>query len=89
MKNDIVEQLRSFVNTPGTSSAFLANAVIIEAADTIERLRKERDEARRAWLMFMFIYEDGIDMDPNGRVPYRAELDEAELRGWDCFKEKE
>ena len=60
---------------------------IAELKEQIKTLRAERDEARRAWLMFMFICEDGIDMNPNGRVPYRAEIDEAESRGWDCFKD--
>lgn len=45
-----------------------------EAADEIERLRKERDEARRE------VCES--DTDTHGGA-----LLEAERRGWDCFKE--
>lgn len=46
-----------------------------EAADEIERLRAERDEARR---------EVCVLMQQNGflRVDYANE------RGWDCFKEQ-
>ena len=57
------------------------------AADEIERLRAERDEARRR------VCEDAIR---NGRVYRRVGSDTvrcetpkevAEMMGWDCFKE--
>ena len=67
MKN-IVTQLRA-------NSECLAPSIMLEAADEIERLRVERDEARREVC-------EWVEMDEatSARV-------EAELRGWDCFKE--
>jgi hypothetical protein len=46
-----------------------------EAADTIDRLRVERDEARREVC-------EWVEMD--GATTAK---EEAELRGWDCYKE--
>jgi hypothetical protein len=64
---DIVTQLR-------TNSECLAPSIMLEAADTIERLREERDDARREVC-------EWVEMDEatSARV-------EAELRGWNCFK---
>ena len=64
---DIVTQLRM-------NSECLAPSIMLEAADTIERLTAERDEARR-------------EACGHGETIGGAML-EAELRGWDCFKEK-
>jgi hypothetical protein len=46
-----------------------------EAADTIDRLRAERDEARREVCVWQ-----GLD---TGSTP----RDTATVRGWDCFKQ--
>lgn len=66
--NDIVTQLR-------TNSECLAPSIMLAAADEIERLRKERDEARRevcAWAERHFkACKEHI----------------ARERKWDCFKE--
>jgi hypothetical protein len=52
----------------------------------VAELTAERDEARRAWIMFFC--NEGLDMDPNARVwPDDPEMLEAARRGWDCFKE--
>ena len=66
MKSDIVVQLRM-------NSECLAPSIMLAAADEIERLRKERDEARR-------------EACGHGETIGGAML-EADLRGWDCFKE--
>ncbi len=67
---DIVTRLRAVFHNE--RSVELMNR---EAADEIERLRAERDEARREIAHRVFV--------SGGLRP--AEL--AELRGWDCFKE--
>jgi hypothetical protein len=53
-----------------------------EAADEIERLRAERDEARREVCAYVSGHyrKDVVTLD---RV---ATLEEAKRRGWDCFK---
>ena len=65
-KYDIVSRLRDHTNRDDND--------IAEAAAYIERLRAERDEARRE------VCES--DADTHGGA-----LLEAERRGWDCFKE--
>jgi hypothetical protein len=65
---DIVTQLRA-------NSECLAPSIMLEAADTIERLRAERDEARR-------MYCGRVSRD----VPLDA-FDIAKNHGWDCFEE--
>ena len=65
-KYDIVSRLRDHTNRDDND--------IAEAAAYIERLRAERDEARRE------VCE--ADTDTHGGA-----LLEAERRGWDCFKE--
>jgi hypothetical protein len=68
MKSDIVIQLRM-------NSECLAPSIMLAAADEIELLRKERDEARR-------------EACGHGETIGGALL-EAELRGWDCFKQED
>ena len=67
--NDIVNRLR-------TNRECLAPCLMDEAADTIERLTAERDEARRMFCEILARHE-------STRTPQRI----AERRGWDCFKE--
>ena len=68
---DIVTQLR-------TNSECLAPSIMLAAADEIERLRAERDEARREVCQFR-------------STSYPHDMKEvheiADSRGWDCFKE--
>jgi hypothetical protein len=65
---DIVTQLRA-------NSECLAPSIMLEAADTIERLREERDEARR-----MYCGRVSRDVQPDA-------FDIAKNHGWDCFEE--
>ena len=53
-----------------------------QAADEIERLREERDEARREVCAFVSgrYSKDVVTLDRS------AALEEAKQRGWDCFK---
>ena len=84
MSDDIVARLRDWAScictvntsvTPG-SKARMAR----EAADEIERLRKERDEARR-W----FCFEARRASDGKNSETRAREI--AEMFFWDCFKE--
>ena len=54
-----------------------------EAADTIERLRKERDAARRQCCT------QAVSQPLENGTVYNCEdaVKEATRRGWDCFKE--
>jgi hypothetical protein len=68
---DIAKQLRA-------NSECLAPSIMLAAADEIERLRKERDEARREVCQFR-------------STSYPHDMKEvyeiADSRGWDCYKE--
>jgi len=82
MSEDIVEQLRLWSEELKSLSRWTSGklkfpqriTLIGEAADEIERLRRERDEARRMICRLHFT---------------SAELqhDFAKAKGWDCFKE--
>lgn len=81
MSDDIVARLRS---TGGLDAQLLC-----DAADAIDRLREERDHARRR------VCKDAIQ---NGRVYRRVGSDTvrlqtpeqvAEMMGWNCFEEPE
>jgi hypothetical protein len=71
---DIVERLRNYNTCSDTD--------VDEAADEIERLRKERDEARREcchlWKEYFYFYKERDHYTPQKL---------AEEHGWDCFKE--
>jgi hypothetical protein len=78
---DIVTRLRML----GGLDAALCN----KAADEIERLRAERDEARRSCCEYAAIV-DGADTTEgmeSGRFYERA-MKYMKDRGWDCFKEE-
>jgi len=70
MTSEIVNRLRK-------NSECLAPSIMLEAADEIERLRKERDEARR-------MYCGRVSRD----VPLDA-FDIAKNHGWDCFPQED
>lgn len=75
---DIVTQLR-------TNSECLAPSIMLAAADEIEQLRKERDEARRQYCRGF------TDFCPNPAHDHLsledAAVEVAKSFGWDCFKE--
>ena len=72
---DIVERLRNYNTCSDTD--------VDEAADEIERLRKERDEARR----MVCEKEETLGCDERGVPRNGSARDQAKQRGWDCFKE--
>ena len=71
-ESDIVVRLRSW--TEGIY--YDVDSELIEAADEIERLRKERDEARR-----MYCGVDNCTADEAMLL--------AKEQGWDCYKKEE
>jgi len=79
-KYDIVPRLRDHINRDDND--------IAEAAAYIERLRAERDEARRSCCEYAAIV-DGADTTEgmeSGRF-YEIAMKYMKDRGWDCFKE--
>lgn len=78
--DDIVTWLRSILHNDRSVELHCQ-----QAADEIERLRKERDEARRN---LCFIEASNLSFGPDG-VPYHPSVAHkiAEDYGWDCFKE--
>lgn len=81
--SDIVDELREIqrMNTTLHGAQMAARA-----ADEIERLRKERDEARRRLCR---IYCESDTDWLSGPFPMETSTPEmfAKLEGWDCFKE--
>lgn len=86
--DDIVERLRLIAKHVGrvklgsraTLEPEFCNEIsqwIIDGADEIERLRAERDEARRE---VCNMNESGLRMNDSDKQR------EAKRRGWDCFK---
>ena len=77
-KYDIVSRLRDHTNRDDND--------IAEAAAYIERLRAERDEARREVCVAR---EALIRLMTHGNVavPQEAMHQAAKARGWDCFEE--
>lgn len=78
MNDDIVTRLRVLTDTLLLGDFQGLAATTASAADEIERLRTERDEARRE------VCNNEANHLPTMADPRR----EAKRRGWDCFKEK-
>ena len=81
---DIVSELRAWQKID-------ADSVVGRAADEIERLRKERDEARREVCIrlgwhFQIVAELEARTDDKHHTWDRFK--EAAYRKWDCFKEE-
>ena len=86
MKDDIVARLRGHIaittrihyakdGFPEPVYVHGPSPICQEAADEIERLRKERDEARRLWCIEI------------GELYSSSPLALSKEQGWDCFKE--
>jgi len=73
MADDIVARLRDWKKAADGTGFGSLLGIFDEAADEIERLRAERDEARR--LICDLSWEDSKEV--------------ARQLGWDCFKEKQ
>lgn len=76
MPNDIVQQLRDAACGNDCHCHYCERNKA--AANEIERLREERDEARREWCR-LWARTDGRNLAPTQA---------ARLREWDCFKKE-
>ena len=90
-KISIVRRLRLEANALGEFQAYASREyqrLLLDAADEIEQLRKERDEARRSCCEYAAIV-DGADTTEgmeSGRF-YKIAMNYMKDRGWDCFKD--
>jgi len=87
-KIDIVRRLRLEANAMGEFSTYASreySRLLLDSVDEIERLRAERDEARRE-ICINATKEPYRQMCGSGIL---LPQDEAAWRGWDCFKEVE
>ena len=73
MTNDIVARLRLYAQKQRETKSSVLGLLLSDAADEIERLHKERDEARRMYLAST-CSDDEI-------------IHEMKRHKWDCFKE--
>jgi len=84
MSGDIVARLRDYHATVLAAPPYYRELTRI-AADEIERLRAERDEARREYCRGF------VDFCPNPAHDHLgledAAMEVAKSFGWDCFKE--
>ena len=80
-KPDIVARLRE------ADGGYFMRQIFIEAADEIELLRTERDEARRS-VCEMSIQLGGVFRRVGGKIVEVTTPEGcAEIMRWDCFKE--
>jgi hypothetical protein len=80
--DDLVARLRK-LDEIGMKIDGYPPSILSQAADEIETLRAERDEARRE----VCAYASGRYRKDVVTLDRAATLDEANRRGWDCFKE--
>ena len=82
--NDIVKRLRGSL-LPNDTLSIIRD----EAADEIERLRQERDEARRDACEFGAMLETDADpnYDPDSGKFAEIAMSIAHLKGWDCWSD--
>ena len=83
MSDDIVARLRAWIPCYRADTDVAVD--IANAADEIERLRKERDEARRSYCRAF------VDIFPNPKYE-ELDLEDAAIEvakefGWECFKQ--
>lgn len=81
--NDIVRRLRE------SDGGYFMRKMFTEAADEIERLRAERDEARRSCCEFAAMVDsaDTVVMYVDSNRFHEIAMRYMKSRGWDCFKE--
>jgi hypothetical protein len=81
MSDDIVARLRYYTQVDTTTPLYVFNSDLLKAADEIERLRAERDEARRE------ICQLKGTVRWNHYFPHFDPKGYAKNRGWDCHKD--
>ena len=91
-KDDIVQQLRAWASTicsiRGDETPGRKSQMVRAAADEIERLRAERDHARRHCCEYAAIVAkaDTVKAMETGRF-HEVKIKHMRDMGWDCFKE--
>jgi hypothetical protein len=82
-EEDIVDRLRAPMNI------LMADDLTYEAAEEIERLRAERDEARRSCCEFAAMVDsaDTVLMYVDSNRFHEIAMRYMKSRGWDCYKE--
>ena len=85
---DIVKRLRNIVEEPERWDSTDVEYVD-DAADAIERLVAERDEARRSCCEFAAMVDsaDTVLMYVDSNRFHEIAMKYMKSRGWDCFKE--
>ena len=76
---NIVERLLLYSTRMKETRSTVLGLLLNDAADEIERLRAERDEARRLYCRAVEEIEHGMTNETERMV--------ADYLGWDCFKE--
>ena len=84
MSDDIVARLRAWSENAKEQGVGVVVDGLQAAADEIERLRAERDEARRWVCQLLASPESVMHLAKPGNGTKR---DFAAEQGWDCFKE--
>ena len=82
MNNDIVARLRAWIPCYRADTDVAID--IAAAADEIERLRAERDEARREVCGLLVACH--TDPDDDDKPDPNLKHIHAGIRGWDCYK---
>ena len=87
MSSDIVTRLRKEISKRDRPYPVELLPELRDAADEIERLRAERDEARRSCCEYAAIVDgaDAADGMESGRF-YEIAMKYMKDRRWDCFK---
>lgn len=83
MTDDIVTRLRELASSMSEARFPALEATALQAAAEIERLRTERDEARRRLCVELL----EVEGHPCGWNGSRGAKGIAERLGWNCFKE--
>jgi hypothetical protein len=91
-KISIVRRLRLEANALGEFQAYASREyqrLLLDAADEIERLGKERDEARRSCCEFAAMVDsaDTVVMYVDSNRFHEIAMKYMKYRGWDCFKD--
>jgi hypothetical protein len=91
-KISIVRRLRLEANALGEFQVYASREyqrLLLDAADEIERLRKERDEARRSCCEFAAMVDsaDTVVMYVDSNRFHEIAMRYMKSRGWDCFKD--
>ena len=96
MSDDIVALLRAWSRQAAKRGVAEVSDDLLAAADEIERLRAERDKARREVCTFVALRRDrkqytvGNGLGSAAMAAFRKPVDPesvARERGWECFKE--